>query len=210
MSESTRKGLWGRLHERLRPAPITSAAALCSFLEERALFLAQKCAIDYVRGKTGLASYALFTEERFLDALDVCRWETFASALGDLLLLVEKQLRPHLAAGQEARLCAALVALYRGALSATPPLAHRPQGWDDAIAEFDTRVAAASHAAPRRTRDIADHTGKRLFDTLPIHVSMRELDEEVVYGAVRFRMIALSRELERRIGAGELARRLAG
>ena len=208
MSESTRKGFWGRLQERLRPTPIATAPALRSFLEERALFLAQKCAIDYVRGKTGLASYALFTEKPFLDALEVCRWETFASALGDLLLLVEKQLRPHLAAGQEARLCEALAALYRSTLGAAPALAHRPQGWDEVIADFDARLEAARRAAPRQTRHIADHTGKRLFDTLPIHLSMRKLDEEVVYGAVRFRMIALSRELEQRIASAELARQL--
>ena len=208
MSESTGKGLWAQLRDRFRPAPIATAPALRSFLEERALFLAQKCAIDYVRGKTGLASYALFTEKPFLDALDVCRWETFASALGDLLLLVERQLRPHLAAGQGPRLGAALVALYRGALGATPSLTHRPQGWDDVIADFDARLVSASGAAPRQTRDIANHTGKRLFDTLPIHISMRELDEEVVYGAVRFRMIALSRELEQRIAAAELLRQL--
>ena len=151
MAESSGKNLWGRLQDRLRPAPIASAAALQSFLEQRALFLAQKCAIDYVRGKTGLASYALFTEKRFLDALEICRWETFASALSDLLLLVERQLRPHLVAGQEARLCKALGILYRSALDATPPLAHRPQGWDDVIANLDDRLIAASCAAPRRT-----------------------------------------------------------
>ena len=208
MPESTRNGLWRRLQEWLRPGPIATATALRSFLEERALFLAQKCAIDYVRGKTGLASYALFTEKRFLDALEVCRWETFASALGDLLLLVERELRPHLAAGQETRLCDALVAIYRSALGAAPALAHRPQGWEEVIADFDARLNVARRAAPRQTRHIADHTAKRLFDTLPIHASMRALDEEVVYGAVRFRMIALSRELEQRIVAAELVRQL--
>jgi hypothetical protein len=33
---------------------------------------------------------------------------------------------------------------------------------------------------------------------------MRALDEEVVYGAVRFRMIALSEELQRRASVAEL------
>ena len=144
-----------RLLAHLRPAPITSAAALRIFLDERAALIAQKCAIDYCRGKTGLASYALFTEEPFLKALDVCRWETFVAVLGDLLLLAE-----------------------------------------------------ASRGEPRQALDVADHSARRLFDTLPIHSSMREVDEEVVYGAVRFRMIAVSAEMERRFCPAELARHL--
>jgi hypothetical protein len=49
-----------------------------------------------------------------------------------------------------------------------------------------------------------------LFDTLPIHASMRELDQEVVYGAVRFRMVAVSQEMHRRVDAAEMVRQLLG
>src|SRR5262245_63396611 len=105
---------WRRLIAGLRPAPIATAAALRTFLDERAALIAQKCAIDYCRGKTGLASYALFTEKPFLDALDVCRWETYAAVLGDLLILTEGYLRPAVAPEQQPRLCAALAELYSG------------------------------------------------------------------------------------------------
>ena len=100
-----------RVMSRLRPASIATVPALETFLRERASLIAQKCAIDYCRGKTGLASYALFTERPFLDALDVCRWEAFAAVLGDLLILAETALRPQVEAGERARLCEALVAL---------------------------------------------------------------------------------------------------
>jgi hypothetical protein len=198
----------GRLWRRLRPPPIATADSLASFLEERAALIAQKCAIDYCRGKTGLASYALFTEALFLKALDICRWETFAAALGDLVIVAEGQLRPHVAAGRRASLHAALVRLHSGVLSRMPAPAHRAHGWDDAIASFPTRLAEAGRSEPRLARDIADHSAKRLFDTLPIHASMRALDEEVVYGAVRFRMIAVSQELQRRAVVAELIDRL--
>src|SRR5574342_1258858 len=93
-----------RLLARLTPARIATAEAFATFVEERAALVAPKCAIDYCRGKTGLASYALFTEKPFLDALDVCRWETFAAVLGDLLIVAEGLLRPHVAAEQRLRL----------------------------------------------------------------------------------------------------------
>src|SRR6266705_5360596 len=123
--------LWRRLQSRLRPAPIGTADALKKFLEERAALIAQKCAIDYCRGKTGLASYALFTERPFLDALDVCRWETFVVVLGDLLIVAEGHLRPHISGEQHPRLREALFAIYSAVLAALPALAHRAHGWDD-------------------------------------------------------------------------------
>ncbi len=120
--------LWRRLEAHLRPAPIASPDALKTFLEERAALIAQKCAIDYCRGKTGLASYALFTEKPFLDALDVCRWETFVVVLGDLLIVAEGHLRPHVSAAQHPRFCEALFALYSAVLAALPHRCRRPFG----------------------------------------------------------------------------------
>ena len=187
------------------PAP---AEALRVFLEERAALIAQKCAIDYCRGKTGLASYALFTEKPFLNALDVCRWETFAAVLGDLLIVAEGLLRSHAAAEQRPRLSEALTALYSVVLAALPPPTHRAHGWGDATDSFAPRLMTASAGTPRQALKVADHSAQRLFETLPIHSSYRELDEEVVYGAVRFRMIAVSAEMQRRFAAAELARAL--
>lgn len=199
---------WLRIAARLRPAPIATADALKTFLEERAAFIAQKCAIDYCRGKTGLMSYALFTEEPFLKALEVCRWETFAVVLGDLLIIVEGGLRPHAAAEQQSSLCEGLVGLFSAVLASMPAPAHRAHGWDDVIASSTSRLRAASRGQPQRAVDVADHSAKRLFDTLPIHASMRKLDEEVVYGAVRFRMIAVSQEMRQRIVAADLVKQL--
>jgi hypothetical protein len=199
---------WRHLRERLRPAPITTADALSAFLEERASLIAQKCAIDYCRGKTGLASYALFTEEPFLKALDRCRWETFVTVLGDLLIVAEGHLRAHAAAEQHARLHEALLVMYSAVLARLPAPAHRPDGWRDAIAAFTLRLNTVGLGEPKSALDVADHSAKRLFDTLPIHINMRRLDEEVVYGAVRFRMIAVSQEMQRRLRTADLVGQL--
>ncbi len=77
------------------------------------------------------------------------------------------------------------------------------------MALFTERLEAAVGGKPRAALDVADHSAKRLFDTLPIHISMRELDEEVVYGAVRFRMVAVRQEMQRRLDGASLARELA-
>jgi hypothetical protein len=200
---------WQRLREYFRPPPIDTAAALRTFLAERASLIAQKCAIDYCRGKTGLASYALFTEQPFLKALEVCRWETFVAALEDLLILVEGMLRPHVALEQHSRLHQALISMHEATLATLPAPAHRANGWDDASAPFVRRFQAACLRQPQRAVEIADYSARRLFDTLPIHISMRQLDEEVVHGAVRFRMVAVHQELQRRMIIETLAAELA-
>ncbi len=200
--------LWRRLRERHGAAPIATADALKTFVEERAALIAQKCAVDYCRGKTGLASYALFTEEPFLKAFDVCRWETFVTVLGDLLIIAEGHLRAHAAVEQHACLREALLALYSAVLARLPAPTHCPDGWGDAVAAFTLHLNTAGLGKPKGALDVADHSAKRLFDTLPIHASMRALDEEVVYGAVRFRMIAVSQEMHRRMHAADLVRGL--
>ena len=197
-----------RVMSRLRPSSIATTGELTTFLQERASLIAQKCAIDYCRGKTGLASYALFTEKRFLDALDVCRWEAFAAVLSDLFVLAEGHLRPHASPLQRPCLADALVRLYTETLAAMPAPAHRPEGWGDVLAAFATRIAVAAGAEAPKAVEVADYSAKRLFETLPIHSSYRELDEEVVYGAVRFRMIAVNQELQRRLVAQQLVDRL--
>jgi hypothetical protein len=199
-----------RVLSRWRPAPIATVAGLRTFLEERALLIAQKCAIDYCRGKTGLASYALFSEETFLKALDVCRWEGFAAVLGDLLILAEAHLRAEAGAQRRAQLRDALVGMHSEILTSAAAPAHRAQGWHDVIAPFAGRLEAASAAAPRPAVEVADHSARRLFETMPIHSSYRELDEEVVFGAVRFRLIAVNGEMEQRIAPAPLVSELLG
>lgn len=202
--------LWRRFNAWRDPPPIDSRDAFTRFIDERAALIAQKCATDYCRGKTGLASYALFEEKTFLDAFDICRWETYAVVLGDLFIVAEGHLRAHATAEERARLTGVLIDLYSQGLASQPAPPHRPQGWSDAIASFNLRVGALSLAEPQRALDVADHSAKRLFDTLPIHSSMRTLDEEVVYGAVRFRMVAVSQEMQRRIASAALLSQLLG
>ena len=98
--------------------------------------------------------------------------------------------------------------MHSAVLAALPVPAYRPDGWGDAIAAFTLRLNTVGLGEPKSALDVADHSAKRLFDTLTIHASMRELDKEVVYGAVRFRMIAVSQEMERRLHAADLVRQL--
>ncbi|MBM3732016.1 MAG: hypothetical protein FJW24_00895 [Acidimicrobiia bacterium] len=184
------------------------------FIATRAAFVAQKSAVDYCRGKTGLFSRILFEEKEFQDALAVCRWESFAATLADLLLMTEGYMRSETRTFSDEpvhrRAREALGQFYPEILASYPVPAHRAtQGWSDVEAAFTIRFAAAIAASPRSASDIADHSARRMFETLPIHPDMRQLDEEIVHGAVRFRLIAAHQELMRRARIPELIESLA-
>jgi hypothetical protein len=197
-------GLW-------REPAVATAAQLERYLSEQAAYIAQKAAIDYCRVKAGLFSYQLFAEEAFQTALAVCRWETFAAVLADILIATEGYLRAHARdAAEAARLAAAFEAMYPAILGAYPHPRHRPQGWGDAIDAFLRRAAEARGARPRSAADVARHSARRLFETLPIHPSMRRPDEEVVFGSVRFLMVSSLQNLERRASAADILRDLSG
>jgi hypothetical protein len=198
-----------------RPPPIATRAQLRDFVSSRASLVCQKVAVDYCRGKSGSFSHALFTEKEFQDALTVCRWESFAATLADILIMTEGFLRPGVSAlgdpDAARRVGDALAELYPEILASYPVPPHRgDKGWADAEAAFTIRFAATRAQPPRPPVEVADHSARRLFETLPIHASMRELDEEVVHGAVRFRLTAVHQELLRRARVPELIAALAG
>ena len=199
--------LWERIRRLWGEPALVTVPGLRKFLSERAAFVAQKSAVDYCRGKTGLFSFQLFAEKPFIDALAVCRWETFAATLGDVIILAEGALRP-VAGGEAAQVAESLAALYRQSLLGFPLPQHRPQGWDDAVGAFRLRFDAATHAPPRIAAEVAMHSARRLFETLPIHPSMREWDEEIVHGSVCFRMVSVRQEMERRFDKPALIREL--
>lgn len=213
------RAAWDRAASLWRQAPIDSPESLKEFVATRAAFVAQKSAVDYCRGKTGLMSRALFEEEVFRNALDVCRWESFAATLGDILILTEGFLRtavPRIAHPQQKdrdqlqRVGAALAGFYPAILASYPLPRHRTEkGWADAEAEFAIRFAAARAAPPGEPTQVAFHSAMRMFETLPIHSSMRKFDEEIVHGAVRFRMVAAYQELTRRANPEKLVAALA-
>lgn len=189
---------WRRWIRLWREDMVADRESFRRFATANAAFIAQKCAIDYCRGKTGAFSYSLFAEQAFVDALTVCRWETYAATLGDILVLSEGILYPALRDTAEAALLKRrLIELHAQALMAEERPGEPARGWDDVCAAFAARLGCSDPATLPGPAEIARHSAQRLFETLPIHTSMRRFDEEIVTGAVRFHMVALHARMVR-------------
>ena len=187
-----------RLKAMLWPPPINSAAELRAFIAGESAVIAQKTAMGYCTAKTGSFSYALFQEKRFIDALAICRWEAFAAVLSDMLVILETFLRPS-ADGQAVPIGQALASIYADILRsyAAPP--HRPEGWAEAIAAFEERLAAAQAGPPVEPAAVATASGRRLYEVLPLHTNYRVDDEQVIVASVTFQMVGVWDMMHRRI-----------
>jgi hypothetical protein len=197
-----------RLKNLLRPAPITTAAGLRELIAGESAVIAQKTAMGYCTAKTGSFSYALFQEKPFIDALTICRWESFAAVLSDMLVIAETFLRPH-AGDARAEAGRALVAMYASILRSHPEPKHRPQGWAEEIAAFEARFAAAQAGPLVEPAAVATASGRRLYDVLPLHTNYRVDDEQVIVASVTFQMVGVWDTMNRRLDGPAVARDLA-
>ena len=181
-----------------RQRKVADRAGFRDFIIAESAFMAQKATIEYCRARAGANAVKLFEEDAFLQALARSTWESLAAVLSDALTVAEGELRRH-AGGGHALLHLTLADLYRDCLGAHPRPAHRPEGWADAEAAFAMRLAKAQVADPQPAERIARESAARVFALLPIHDSLRRLDEEIVSGNLRFAMIGFQEKLVRRV-----------
>lgn len=182
---------------------IAGRAAFLDFLDSRGAFVAQKCVYEYCRARSGLNWSKLMVEPDFLAAYEVSRWEAFAAALEDLLVLFEGRLRPADPLAQP-RLAESLVEAMVAVLARHPLPAHRPQGWDDRVEGLRHRLGLAQLAAPQPAAAIAKVGGARIYEALPLHSDMTKHDRELVTNAVRFNFCRIAVDLEGQLDAAAL------
>lgn len=193
-------------------APRETAAdwdGVAEAIRSGAAFLAQGSIYSYLRARSGTQGPRLFQDAGFGAALDLCKWEGFAVAAQDLVLILEADLRGP-GGVPTAPLAGPLGALYDAALSREPVPAHRAaEGWADLSAEFRARLGFALAGPPRRTDEIATATARRLLRHAPVEDAIRLSDAEMVTNNVAFRFIDYKRRLRREIDLPALAGILA-
>lgn len=176
---------------------------LAEAVRSGAAYLAQGSSYSYIRARTGMMGPRLFQEELFGSNLERCKWETFAVAAQDLILIVEQELR---AAGLPSPTPEVLVALYRDSLALEAAPAHRRlDGWADLIERFAARAEAALAGGVRETDDICAATSETLLATAPIEDSIRAVDADMVTNNVAFRFIDYKRRLRSELDLPSIA-----
>jgi hypothetical protein len=174
---------------RFRKKPLATLPALDDFIDERAAFIAQKCVVEYARARSGVLSEKLFKEEAFIEALTRSRWTSYTLTACDVAEMVMGKLQPH--SDLTASRLAAALALRVGCVFARYPLPpHAPGGfWEEASAMLGRELARAALAEPRPVKDIPLERAKRVFDSLPVHESMRQHDYVLIQNNLRTNLV---------------------
>lgn len=184
-----------------RRGGIRTPDQLAAAIGEGAAYLAQGASYSYIRARSGTMGPRLMQDERFGQGMERCKWEGFAAAAGDLILIAEAELRPYLRAGAPV-----WQGLYRAVLAAQPEPGHREgRGWEDRIAEFEARLADHLSAPPRGIEAICRHSAGVILEFAPVEDAIRELDREMVTNNVAFRFIEHVSDMRRRADWAALA-----
>jgi hypothetical protein len=190
-----------RIKEFFFPPSVSTAAELRSFVTGEASYLAQKTVVGYCRVKTMLDYEKLLTEAPFREGQDICRWEAYASTLGDIVIMTEAWLRPD-DADSRRRVADALAALYASILTETVPT-HR-QSWTDSLEAFAARFAEARNSAPLPPEKIVTGSAALIHQTVPIADRLKRNDREVILGDLRLHMLAAHTSMLKRFRRDEL------
>ncbi len=186
-----------------RRQPLVSAETLTRFLCEKAALVTQKTIIGYCYARTSLPLNELMRDKPFAEAFERGRGQAYAAVLEDMFVVAEGRLRP--ATTDNSGLGNALAARFRTALAATEGLTITCDQVAAVADRLRTRIQEAQGRAPRSIADIASVSGERVYEAMPIHERHRRPDRDAIIAGVRFLMVGLAGEFDRRIDARPIA-----
>jgi hypothetical protein len=195
-----------RIKEFFFPPSVSTRSDLRTFIAGEGSYLAQKTVIGYCRVKTMLDYEKLLTEPAFREAQENCRWEAYASTLGDIVIMVEGWLRPE-DAGTRRRVTDSLAALYAAILTETLP-PHR-QTWADSIEAFNLRFAQTREAEPQAPEKLITGSAALIHELVPIADRLKRNDREVITGDLSLHILAAHASMLKRFRRDVLVAALA-
>lgn len=189
-----------------RKGRIGTIPDLVTAIGESAAYLSQGSSYSYIRARSGTMGPRLMQDAGFGAGMDRCKWEGFAAMAGDLILIIETELRPHGPVSGPA-----LKHIYRQVLAAQKMPAHRAAtGWEDRITHFDLRLDTHMAQPKRGIEALCEYGASEILAFAPVEDAIREADREMVVNNVKFRVIDQMAELRKRTDWPALAAALAG
>lgn len=197
-------GFW-RWLKPLDEEPIDGRASLARYLDHHAAFVTQRTVAGYVQMKTRVHLHEMLKEAMFHEAYERCRWTSYAAVVGDLSIITEGYLRPHVASGLAGPSMQGLIRVHRQVLAAMKAPPEVGLSLEAAQSAFEARLARARMAPPLTAGEVARTGAKVLFESLPIHADLRALDEQSFVDGVRFIVVSVTEPLRRLLKAPALA-----
>ena len=192
-----------------RQPPITDANELERFLETRASHVAQTSLFGYLRTRAGSTYPELFSNDAFMVAVNIAKWQVWLACLSDLAVFAGGliQQRSNAPASDVGTVIRAVVAAVLERIG-------DPEEAGDQFAEnargLLARIEATDWPAVGDDDSPFHESPAALVRWAPIIESLMELDSEIVRNSVRFRWQEVRRDLRVALEAGPIMTASAG
>lgn len=199
--------MFSALIRKFSPAPIVDPSELRRFISGESSYLTQRAVYEFSRNTLAWFGQHYFADQGFVKVYAKCRWEAFGLLGIDMTALAAGWMMAT-PAGAAARrdIISRMELVYSAVLREYPAPEHRPDGWNDLLAECKTRLEAID--GPLEPIKLAKPTAKRVFEVLPVYSKNKAEDHKVVRNAFDFGLIAYYDRLRKRVPAEAAARAL--
>jgi hypothetical protein len=162
---------------------IASPDALAEYLAEQAMFVSQKCSVEYLRLRAGVYWDALCRDDTFRQGFERGRRGAFVQVVGDVAEVCEIVLRgTGLAPTAIERLVPPAAA---AALGRYPVTSHSAE-MAEAAEEVRQRLAQRRIEPPRPLQRVGAGTARRLLGLLPFDERLQAADLDYVHNNLCF------------------------
>lgn len=188
-----------------RWTPIRDAAALSTFVDENAAFLAQKGIYEYSRARAGHYSKVLFAEAEFRKAVEASRWRAFPLGLAMVGEVVEGVLASTDTNGRAQR-AGALTAIVLSVFDRYPvPAELGEETWSAIREDLKLHLQSLASRAPKLAMDVPLPFAQAYFDAMPIDKKLRKPDFPSITSYLRVTLCNIHDEFEKRLDRTVLA-----
>ncbi len=184
----------GALSRRRRQAIIVDSTGLEGFINTRSAHVAQTALYGYLRTRSGTRFPELFTDDRFVESINIAKWQVWLACISDLAVYSGCELRRLTGAPPAAvtRLMESVVARILES-NGTPGDAGSDYG--PGADRVRSRISMCDWQVTDNEDAAFAQSPAALVKWAPVTDDLKELDEEIVLNSVRFRWHEVKREL---------------
>lgn len=191
------KAIWNPAPRR---APVADAATLGRFLRTRASHVAQTSLYGYLRTRAGTRFPELFSEDRFVDSINIAKWHIWLACLSDLAVYAGGLVR-HACRAQSAEVGNLMQAVVEDVLLETGIPGDAGPEFSAHADRVRARLALCDWASLTDDETPFAESPLALVHWAPVVDDLKRLDEEIVRNSIRFRWHEVRRDLRRNLDA---------
>ncbi len=195
---------FGRLSIRRDSAPLRTIADVEEFVTTRSAFVAQKTLYGYVKTRMGTRYPSMFEDDVFAHSINIAKMHVFAACLSDMSVFATAHALEAMPADPALRRRTAL-AFYRRGLSDNPNDAPSEFSPDEAVREFESRIAQMDWKGEARDRSVFTESPRALYRWAPIADELKRQDADIIANSISFTWSEIRQRYLRRLDANAVA-----